>query len=450
MTIASLSLVANEHATDIIDYDLKADFDNITGLLKVNLNMKVGKLTDNKIDFIFTHHAKIEAIYLQVGKSKKNVAFHTFSSDSISLTLPDNTDLSEQTTIVFDYSIPVDSVSGSKSCVYTLTRPEKWYPLLYNELSTHIITVSVPENYSALSTGDMIKKVEKNKRKVLSWSDKYNYTCPLFIFKTDSLKGIKKISANKNIDFYFYSCDTLIQNNYTKIVCGSFQYFYNLFDKDYPYNTYSFIEIPDYPAGSALGSLQMFGTTPVSDFTTYGMLYCLKPAAHEVAHEWWGVGHIHYKDKTNDGGLQFLRESMNEYLTFMFIEHYWGSDSLAKCLKIADSYYKTYVNDSNERNLFEIPQQYSSWEEAVVIYYKGPLIVHELRKMLGDENWVGFIKRFYFDFRNKYATIDDFYKTLSVFDTDGHIVKTLDNYLKTKGFKQIEQKQYNRTPGNVR
>ena len=239
------------------------------------------------------------------------------------------------------------------------------------------------------------------------------------------------------MNFYFHIEDMLVQDNFKNIVSASFQYFYNFFGEDYPYDTYSFIEIPDNPAGSAAGSLQVFGTTLISDFYTYGKLYSLKPAAHEVAHEWWGIGRIHFKDKTNDKGLQFLRESVNEYLTFMFIEHYWGADSLAKCIDMAKAYYKEYVNGTNEKPLFEVPQQFSTWEEAVVVYYKGPLIVHELRKMLGDENWESFIKTFYSLYKDKYATYDDFIQTLSVYDQKGFITKSLNNYLSTKGFKEL-------------
>ena len=87
----------------------------------------------------------------------------------------------------------------------------------------------------------------------------------------------------------------------------------------------------------------------------------------------------------------------------------------------------------------DIPQQFSSWEEAVVVYYKGPLIVHELRKMLGNEVWIRFVKRFYSLYKNKYANYDDFVRTLSVFDKNGTVVTALNHYLMTKGFQEIKE-----------
>lgn len=436
---ATLSLNANNDNVHIIDYNLTANFDESKNLLMVDLHMKISDLKVCTIDLMFTHFAKIEFIEL-TGTNKNSIPYFYFSTDSIRLTLPANTDIHKVQTIHFKYSLPLDSVSSSKSFVYALSRPEKWYPLQYNDLSTHTVTIEVPGQFSSLCTGDLIYEKKKNNRKIYSWNDKYNFTCPLFIYKTDSLRLIEKVAGKIKMNFIFYTRDTLVQNNYAGIILASFQYFNNFFDSDYPYNNYSFIEIPDHPAGSAVGSLQVFGTTLISDFYTYGPLYALKPAVHEVAHEWWGIGRIHYKDKTNDKGLQFLRESVNEYLTFMFFEHYWGADSLDKCLETAKAYYKGYVNDTNERLLFEIPQQFSTWEEAVVVYYKGPLIVHELRKMLGDENWQAFIKQFYSLFKNKYATYNDFIKTLSFYDKDGNITRALNNYLNTKGFKEIKEK----------
>ena len=94
------------------------------------------------------------------------------------------------------------------------------------------------------------------------------------------------------------------------------------------------------------------------------------------------------------------------------------------------------MNTENEKVLFEIPQQFTTWEEAVVVYYKGPLIVHELRKMLGDEQWRKIIKLFYTLCKDKFATYNDFLTTLARFDKNGEITKRLDNYLKTKGFNE--------------
>lgn len=47
-----------------------------------------------------------------------------------------------------------------------------------------------------------------------------------------------------------------------------------------------------------------------------------------------------------------------------------------------------------------------------------------------------FIKQFYSLFKNKYATYNDFIKTLSFYDKDGNITRALNNYLNTKGFKE--------------
>jgi aminopeptidase N len=436
MICTSLICSANNHAFRIVDYKIHVGFNENNHLLSVDLEMAITELTDNKMELMFTHKADIESISLK--GTNYAVPYCFFGKDSIRVTIPENINIRRTQTLIFKYSLPIDSISGSKSCVYCFGRGEKWYPLQYNNLSTHTLTVDLPIRYSSLSTGNLLSTRQNNKKKTCKWIDKYNFTIPLFVFNTDSLQLVSKNAENIKMNFYFHSKDTLVQDNFSNIVSASFQYFYRFFGGDYPYDTYSFIEIPDNPAGSATGSLQVYGTTLISDFYTNGKLYSLKPAAHEVAHEWWGVGRIHFKDKTNDKGLQFLRESVNEYLTFMFIEHYWGVDSLAKCKDMARAYYKEYVNDTNEKPIFEVPQQFSTWEEAVVVYYKGPLIADELRKILGDENWVSFIKTFYALYKDKYATYDDFIQTLSVYDQNGLITKTLNNYLSTKGFKELQ------------
>lgn len=431
--------MANNMPFNIIDYDMKAGFNANSRILSVDLRMKIGELKGRDIDLMFTHYAGIHSISL--AGSNIEVHHRFFSQDSIRLTLPESIDLSKKQTLHFIYSLQIDSVSGSRSCVYSLGRPDKWYPLQYNDLSTHTLTIDLPAEYASLSTGDLTACRQQNRSKTCTWNDKYNFTIPLFIFRSDSLQFVSGNAGKTGLNFYFYTNDTLVQKSFSRIVEASFRYFNNFFGKDYPYRTYSFIEIPDYPAGSATGSLQVFGTTLISDFYTYGRLYSLKPAVHEVAHEWWGIGRIHYKDKTQDKGLQFLRESVNEYLAYMFFEDYWGADSLVKCLETARAYYQGYVNDDNEKLLFDIPQQFTSWEEAVVVYYKGPMIVHQLRMMLGDDKWKQFLGQYYSENKNKYSTYDDFIRVLSLYDKNGEVRKTLYQYLNSKGFREIDQKE---------
>ncbi len=57
--------------------------------------------------------------------------------------------------------------------------------------------------------------------------------------------------------------------------------------------------------------------------------------------------------------------------------------------------------------------------------------------MLGDEKWESFIITFYSLYKDNYATYDDFIQTLSVYDKEGLITKSLNNYLSTKGFKEL-------------
>ena len=69
------------------------------------------------------------------------------------------------------------------------------------------------------------------------------------------------------------------------------------------------------------------------------------------------------------------------------------------------------------------------------------MIVHELRKLLGDTNWNAFIKKFYSSFKNNYTTYDDFVKALSIYDKDESITKSLNYYLNSTGFHEITKKE---------
>jgi len=73
-----MALAANKGNPDIIDYYIKADYDQTHKQLYIDLKLKINNYQDKKIDLMLNHFSKIISITLQEGKSKIPLDYHFF------------------------------------------------------------------------------------------------------------------------------------------------------------------------------------------------------------------------------------------------------------------------------------------------------------------------------------------------------------------------------------
>ena len=123
----------------------------------------------------------------------------------------------------------------------------------------------------------------------------------------------------------------------------------------------------------------------------------------------------------------------------MYVEHEYGIDSLKRILK--DVYlanYNNLVKAGQDVSVLDVVSVNNSTEEAQSIYAKGPILLHQLRRCMGDESWNAMIKRIYEKFQNRKFTLEDFKNCISKYPNDGQCLKLLNNLLISKGI-----------PGNI-
>lgn len=125
--------------------------------------------------------------------------------------------------------------------------------------------------------------------------------------------------------------------------------------------------------------------------------------AHETAHQWFGDA-----VSESDWPHLWLSEGFATYLTHLYIEHEYGTDSLKERMKhdrndVIDFYkiHKTPVIDtSSANNLMQLLNENS--------YKKGSWVLHMLRRKLGDRVFQKGIQTYYETYKNKNASTDDF------------------------------------------
>jgi hypothetical protein len=126
--------------------------------------------------------------------------------------------------------------------------------------------------------------------------------------------------------------------------------------------------------------------------------------AHEVAHQWWGhaVGWKNYHE-------QWISEGFAQYFAALYAERQRGEGAFASVLRqmrqtaIASSpqgpVYLGYRlgHLRNDDRVFR-----------ALVYNKGAMVLHMLRRLIGDEAFFSGLQRFYAEWRFRKAGTDDF------------------------------------------
>jgi hypothetical protein len=178
-----------------------------------------------------------------------------------------------------------------------------------------------------------------------------------------------------------------------------------------PYPNFTLATLDDnLPGGHSPAFFAIFHqplpTTPYSwsdDPVAFDNIYPLFFLAHEVAHQWWGqaVGWKNYHE-------QWLSEGFAQYFAALYAGADRGPDTLEAL--IAD------MRDSTIPRLSQGPIslgyrlghiQSDGRVFRSIIYNKSAVVLHMLRRLIGDDAFFAGVRKFYKDFRFQKAGTDD-------------------------------------------
>lgn len=230
-------------------------------------------------------------------------------------------------------------------------------------------------------------------------------------------------------DFQFTNTQKL--RNVAADVANSLQYFQSLYGPSGAAGPYSVTSIAAGHGQAFDGFLHMTEWTFTSEHPGASELF----RAHEVAHAWWGhkVGWKTYRD-------QWLSEAFAEYSAMLFVRDAvkGGDEYFNEILRSYDGIVKGNLSGGfskfNRPWLIELNRSYRDrlgpighgWRAStnevpagytIQTYYKGPLVVHMLRSIIGmrtgsDEPFFRTLKEFLAEYDGKAAGTEDFRRVL--------------------------------------
>ena len=146
------------------------------------------------------------------------------------------------------------------------------------------------------------------------------------------------------------------------------------------------------------GLMQSWRTDPVS-FSDYPSFFL----AHELAHQWWGhaVGPQNYHER-------WLSEGLAQYFAALYAQHEGGDDMFSDVLK---QMHEWALRHSREGPIY-LGYRLGHIEKEprvfrALVYNKAAMVLHMLRRLIGDDKFFGGLRRFYEARRFQKAGTDD-------------------------------------------
>jgi hypothetical protein len=297
---------------------------------------------------------------------------------------------------------------------------DDWYPRrIDRHAATFDLTFRTPAMYSFVSTGRLADSSVSKDTLITRWLitepatnvsfniglfTRYEYTegfpKPVHIYYSEDLH--KEIGSSKGTE----PSGSHMERQVGDDIGRSLTYFSSLFG-EYPLDRIIASEILR-PASTAYpGALHLgFYTWLHTDYWGFERMH----RAHEVAHQWWGVGvsFESYRD-------QWLSEGFADYSALLYLQAVAGNNSFMDWL---DEYRKEIVGERNSAGAIGLGYRVGNYKNYdhhdIITYKKGAYVLHMIRNLMMDlrtgseDAFFSMLKEFYTTFRGKRATTTDF------------------------------------------
>ncbi len=120
----------------------------------------------------------------------------------------------------------------------------------------------------------------------------------------------------------------------------------------------------------------------------------LLPLAHEIGHRWLGEWTLLIPDGAE--AAYFIKESLNEYMTLLFVRATAGEEVFRSLLETEyEKPMQTVRGTVADARLIDMRHN----DNNTAVYCKGPVVLDRVASRMGYDRWIGFMRRFYATWR---------------------------------------------------
>ncbi len=252
------------------------------------------------------------------------------------------------------------------------------------------LTVTYPSTLTAVTGGERVKKTVIQDTAIEEWKSVANGSPQILVGRYET---IDKKEGELTVEIYSPHDPEIIRA--TEQLAPDIVRVFNIFSGLYASpgsSTYRLIISHTDWGGHGMFMGQVLQQSIIRFFS-------LETIAHELAHTWWGLLCASYGE-----GSKFLREAMAEFSAFWALREINGYASFRNCLLNSKIGFFTYylALDSEPKQAPLIEQEGFDPQSIVSAnYWKGPLVVNQLRLELGDALFFKCLKAFTVRFFNR-------------------------------------------------
>lgn len=294
--------------------------------------------------------------------------------------------------ITLDFKISGDVLFNPGNDSYWELPTGDWLPVpdLGGQFFSYHATVKVKKPFTSFSDGITVRRWEEGEMACAEFREDKPIQIPVVLAGRYASTSEKKNGLTVEVASYVAAeprgVKKLINDAFTLIE------FYRTFLGEYPFKELKIIEINSYgfgqaPAGVVFITKEAF--TPMQDDVTKLFSEGINARlAHEIAHAWWGhVAKLSYQD-------QWLSESVAEYYSAFAMGKLWRASEFDRAL-VEWRQRSSHVKDKSSVYMANALSGQRAWEDrTALLYAKGPLILHALRKELGDTAFFTILKSY--------------------------------------------------------
>lgn len=299
-----------------------------------------------------------------------------------------------------------------------------WYPKPLNgrSLATFELTYHVPQQFMLASVGERVDSSLKGRMVTTKWKTLgaiRNASFNIGAFKQyrpPEVTGGSSVTVLWSEDAHraFKAAGMQEKNIKERVgddVTGALKFFRHVYGEP-PTPTFYATEIP-YGHGEAFPGLVHLSFITFMQTSKQGHDEVFR--AHEVAHQWWGIGvdYVSYRDRWLSEGLaefsglwymQTKRNDNDKYFSFL---RDWRTDIIQRSAKAGPISLGHRVATAADGD-----------DYGTIVYYKGAWVAHMLRglmidlKTMNEDRFTAMMRDFYTTYKGKRASTEDFRRTV--------------------------------------
>ena len=311
-----------------------------------------------------------------------------------------------------------------------LRSESRWYPAT-GELdfrSPVSVRATVPLPYQVVSVGNLLSKSERGGMRTYHWeTERYASMVSLTAAKYETRSIVVHAPPGISrpplpITCYTYPKHRARAAAFLKEAAAAIRFYEKLFGP-YPYEKLGISEISEFPGGYGTTSFVM-----IAEEAFAGPRLDREFLAHEIAHQWWG--NLVFPQGL---GAAWLTEAFSNYSAWLFAAGRGGNARiLAARIRAGTTRYFSETQKLGDQAIYETDPYQPVGASDAILYEKGAIVLHMLRREIGDRAFFRCLKRLAAERHFSTAKISDF-EAIAATETGRPLTWFFDQWLNRVG-----------------